>query len=191
MVAEAAATTRSRSGAIGDPSVPSGVFEPVLLLRLRFGWITISLVGRLYPGWPARCPAIRHRLRGGARAPEDPTGNGGAIRVGARPTGGHRSQLNFTVPVCGVWFADAFRARLRRRRMRRGTGNEDVLTFAGGGCGPSTRSRGYFTGRRGGLPARRRRHHPRSPTRVADRHRQPVRRHHHRSGRGGMWRYRR
>ena len=81
-----ASTTRSCSGAIGDPSVPSGVLERGLLLRLRFELDHhINLrPARLYPGVTsplAGNPAIDFVVvREGTEGPY--TGNGGAIRVG-------------------------------------------------------------------------------------------------------------
>ncbi len=76
-------------GAIGDPSVPSGVLERGLLLRLRFELDHhINLrPARLYPGWPARCPAIPASTSWWcARAPRDPTPATAGRFASARPT---------------------------------------------------------------------------------------------------------
>src|SRR6185369_17515439 len=73
-------------GAVGDPSVPSGVLERGLLLRLRFELDHhINLrPGRLYPGVNsplAGNPEIDFVVvREGTEGPY--TGTGGAIRVG-------------------------------------------------------------------------------------------------------------
>src|SRR3569833_3912300 len=73
-------------GAIGDPSVPSGVLERGLLLRIRFALDHhVNLrPSRLYPGVAsplARNPEIDFVVvREGTEGPY--TGNGGAIRVG-------------------------------------------------------------------------------------------------------------
>src|ERR1700677_3097860 len=72
-------------GAVGDPSVPSGVLERGLLLRLRFEldhYVNLR-PGRLYPGVSsplAGNPGIDFVVvREGTEGPY--TGNGGAIRV--------------------------------------------------------------------------------------------------------------
>ena len=73
-------------GAIGDPSVPSGLLERGLLLKIRFELDHhINLrPGRLYKGsHKSAVGCVRHRLRGGPGGHRGPyTGTGGAIRVG-------------------------------------------------------------------------------------------------------------
>lgn len=73
-------------GAIGDPSVPSGVLERGMLLKLRFALDHhVNLrPGRLYPGVTG--PLVGNPpidfvvVREGTEGPY--TGNGGALRVG-------------------------------------------------------------------------------------------------------------
>jgi len=75
-------------GAVGDPSVPSGVLERGLLLRLRFEldhYVNLRPV-RLYPGVATPLAAARPEtldmvvVREGTEGPY--VGNGGALRVG-------------------------------------------------------------------------------------------------------------
>src|SRR5882672_12677765 len=73
-------------GAVGDPSVPSGVLERGLLLRLRFEldhYVNLR-PSKLYPGVPtplAGTPAIDFVVyREGTEGPY--TGNGGVLRRG-------------------------------------------------------------------------------------------------------------
>ncbi|MEO6700121.1 MAG: 3-isopropylmalate dehydrogenase [Jatrophihabitantaceae bacterium] len=73
-------------GAVGDPSVPAGVLERGLLLRLRFAldhYVNLR-PAKLYPGVPtplAGRPEIDFVVyREGTEGPY--TGNGGALRVG-------------------------------------------------------------------------------------------------------------
>src|SRR6201996_2962723 len=73
-------------GAIGDPSVPSGVLERGMLLRLRFALDHhVNLrPGRLYPGVSSPLSGATDIdfvvIREGTEGPY--TGTGGAIRVG-------------------------------------------------------------------------------------------------------------
>ena len=73
-------------GAIGDPSVPPGLLERGLLLKLRFALDHhVNLrPGRLYPGVSSPLAAAREIdfvvVREGTEGPY--TGNGGALRVG-------------------------------------------------------------------------------------------------------------
>ena len=184
-------------GAIGDPSVPSGVLERGLLLRIRFELDHhINLrPARLYPGVTgplAGNPDIDFVVvREGTEGPY--TGTGGAIRVGTANEVATEVSLNTAFGVRRV-VHDAFgRARQRRKHLTLVHKN-NVLTYAGGLWWRTVQERGRgVSRRRGRLPARRRRHDPyrhRSGPVRRDRHRQPVRRHHHRSRRRGVRRYR-
>ena len=121
-------------GAIGDPSVPSGVLERGLLLRLRFALDHhINLrPARLYPGVSsplAGDPAIDFVVvREGTEGPY--TGNGGAIRVGTPHEVATEVSVNTAFGVRRV-VADAFeRARGRRKHLTL-VHKTNVLTFAG------------------------------------------------------------
>src|SRR3954463_6781239 len=73
-------------GAVGDPTVPSGVLERGLLLKLRFALDHhVNLrPGRLYPGVESPLSGVTGIdfvvVREGTEGPY--TGNGGALRVG-------------------------------------------------------------------------------------------------------------
>jgi 3-isopropylmalate dehydrogenase len=121
-------------GAIGDPSVPSGVLERGLLLRLRFELDHhVNLrPARLYKGVSsplAGNPAIDFVVvREGTEGPY--TGNGGAIRVGTPNEVATEVSVNTAFGVRRV-VADAFeRARQRRKHLTLVHKN-NVLTFAG------------------------------------------------------------
>jgi 3-isopropylmalate dehydrogenase len=121
-------------GAIGDPSVPSGVLERGLLLRMRFELDHhINLrPSRLYPGVSsplAGDPKIDFVVvREGTEGPY--TGNGGAIRVGTPNEVATEVSVNTAFGVRRV-VQDAFeRARLRRNHLTLVHKN-NVLTFAG------------------------------------------------------------
>jgi 3-isopropylmalate dehydrogenase len=122
-------------GAIGDPSVPSGVLERGLLLRTRFALDHhINLrPSRLYPGviGPlAGNPAIDFVVvREGTEGPY--TGNGGAIRVGTEHEVATEVSLNTAFGVRRV-VRDAFqRAEARPRKHLTLVHKNNVLTFAG------------------------------------------------------------
>jgi 3-isopropylmalate dehydrogenase len=122
-------------GAIGDPSVPSGVLERGLLLRTRFALDHhINLrPSRLYPGviGPlAGNPAIDFVVvREGTEGPY--TGNGGAIRVGTEHEVATEVSLNTAFGVRRV-VRDAFeRAAARPRKHLTLVHKNNVLTFAG------------------------------------------------------------
>jgi 3-isopropylmalate dehydrogenase len=122
-------------GAIGDPSVPSGVLERGLLLRIRFELDHhINLrPARLYPGVSsplAGNPDIDFVVvREGTEGPY--TGTGGAIRVGTPNEVATEVSLNTAFGVRRV-VRDAFeRARLRRGHLTLVHKN-NVLTYAGG-----------------------------------------------------------
>ncbi|HVQ99350.1 MAG TPA: 3-isopropylmalate dehydrogenase [Mycobacterium sp.] len=121
-------------GAIGDPSVPSGVLERGLLLRLRFALDHhVNLrPARLYPGVSSPLsgdPAIDFVVvREGTEGPY--TGNGGAIRVGSAQEVATEVSVNTAFGVRRV-VHDAFsRARQRRNHLTL-VHKTNVLTFAG------------------------------------------------------------
>jgi 3-isopropylmalate dehydrogenase len=125
-------------GAIGDPSVPSGVLERGLLLRLRFELDHhINLrPARLYKGvssplkleGPGNPDIDFVVVREGTEGPY--TGNGGAIRVGTPHEVATEVSVNTAFGVRRV-VVDAFeRARQRRKHLTLVHKN-NVLTFAG------------------------------------------------------------
>jgi len=121
-------------GAIGDPSVPSGVLERGLLLRLRFELDHhVNLrPGRLYPG--VRSPLAGNPdidfvvVREGTEGPY--TGNGGAIRVGTPNEVATEVSLNTAFGVRRV-VQDAFERARRRRKHLTLVHKNNVLVFAG------------------------------------------------------------
>jgi len=121
-------------GAIGDPSVPSGVLERGLLLRIRFELDHhINLrPGRLYPGVSsplAGDPDIDFVVvREGTEGPY--TGTGGAIRVGTPNEIATEVSVNTAFGVRRV-VQDAFRRAQQRRRHLTLVHKNNVLTFAG------------------------------------------------------------
>ena len=123
-------------GAIGDPSVPSGVLERGLLLRLRFELDHhVNLrPARLYPG--VRSPLSIEPgtnidfvvVREGTEGPY--VGTGGAIRAGTPHEVATEVSLNTAFGVRRV-IKDAFeRARQRRKHLTL-VHKTNVLTFAG------------------------------------------------------------
>ena len=121
-------------GAIGDPSVPSGLLERGLLLKIRFALDHhINLrPSRLYPGVQsplADPPDIDFVVvREGTEGPY--TGTGGAIRVGTPHEVATEVSVNTAYGVRRV-VQDAFaRASLRRKHLTLVHKN-NVLTFAG------------------------------------------------------------
>ena len=125
-------------GAIGDPSVPSGVLERGLLLRLRFELDHhVNLrPARLYKGvssplkleGPGNPNIDFVVVREGTEGPY--TGNGGAIRVGTPHEVATEVSVNTAFGVRRV-VKDAFeRARQRRKHLTLVPKN-NVLTFAG------------------------------------------------------------
>ncbi|MFS0895926.1 3-isopropylmalate dehydrogenase [Mycolicibacterium litorale] len=121
-------------GAIGDPSVPSGVLERGLLLRIRFALDHhINLrPAKLYPGVTgplAGNPEIDFVVvREGTEGPY--TGTGGAIRVGTPHEVATEVSLNTAFGVRRV-VEDAFRRARRRRKHLTLVHKNNVLTFAG------------------------------------------------------------
>jgi 3-isopropylmalate dehydrogenase len=121
-------------GAIGDPSVPSGVLERGLLLRIRFALDHhVNLrPSRLYPGVTsplAGNPDIDFVVvREGTEGPY--TGNGGAIRVGTPHEIATEVSVNTAFGVQRV-VHDAFRRAQQRRKHLTLVHKNNVLTFAG------------------------------------------------------------
>ncbi len=122
-------------GAIGDPSVPSGVLERGLLLRMRFELDHhVNLrPARLYPGVTsplAGNPDIDFVVvREGTEGPY--TGNGGAIRVGTAHEVATEVSVNTAFGVRRV-VIDAFERARKRRKHLTLVHKTNVLTFAGG-----------------------------------------------------------
>src|SRR6202050_5402139 len=121
-------------GAVGDPSVPSGVLERGLLLRLRFEldhYINLR-PARLYPGVTgplAGNPDIDFVVvREGTEGPY--TGNGGAIRVGTPNEVATEVSVNTAFGVRRV-VVHAFERAQRRRKHLTLVHKNNVLTFAG------------------------------------------------------------
>jgi 3-isopropylmalate dehydrogenase len=121
-------------GAIGDPSVPSGVLERGLLLRLRFELDHhVNLrPGRLYPGVTsplAGDPEIDFVvIREGTEGPY--TGTGGAIRVGTPHEVATEVSTNTAFGIRRV-VEDAFARAQQRRKHLTLVHKTNVLTFAG------------------------------------------------------------
>ncbi len=121
-------------GAIGDPSVPSGVLERGLLLRLRFELDHhVNLrPGRLYPGVSSPLagePAIDFVVvREGTEGPY--TGTGGAIRVGSPHEVATEVSTNTAFGIRRV-VEDAFARAQQRRKHLTLVHKTNVLTFAG------------------------------------------------------------
>jgi 3-isopropylmalate dehydrogenase len=121
-------------GAIGDPSVPSGVLERGLLLRIRFALDHhVNLrPSRLYPGVQsplAGNPDIDFVVvREGTEGPY--TGTGGAIRVGTPHEIATEVSVNTAFGVQRV-VHDAFRRAQQRRKHLTLVHKNNVLTFAG------------------------------------------------------------
>jgi 3-isopropylmalate dehydrogenase len=121
-------------GAIGDPSVPSGVLERGLLLRLRFELDHhVNLrPGRLYPGVTsplAGNPEIDFVvIREGTEGPY--TGTGGAIRVGTPHEVATEVSTNTAFGIRRV-VEDAFARAQQRRKHLTLVHKTNVLTFAG------------------------------------------------------------
>lgn len=123
-------------GAIGDPSVPSGVLERGLLLRLRFELDHhVNLrPGRLYPGVtsPLRVePGTKIDfvvIREGTEGPY--TGTGGAIRVGTPHEVATEVSTNTAFGIRRV-VEDAFARAQQRRKHLTLVHKTNVLTFAG------------------------------------------------------------
>jgi 3-isopropylmalate dehydrogenase len=126
-------------GAVGDPSVPSGVLERGLLLRLRFEldhYVNLR-PSTLYPGVPTPLgPQVTDRgpidfvvVREGTEGPY--VGNGGAIRVGTPHELATEVSVNTAFGVERV-VRDAFaRAQARPRKKLTLVHKNNVLVHAG------------------------------------------------------------
>lgn len=124
-------------GAVGDPSVPSGVLERGLLLRLRFEldhYVNLRPV-RLYPGvaTPLRdvAPADLDMVvvREGTEGPY--AGAGGALRAGTPAEVATQESLNTRYGVERVVRYAYERARARPRRKLTVVHKTNVLAYAG------------------------------------------------------------
>ncbi|MEY9888729.1 3-isopropylmalate dehydrogenase [Catenulispora sp. MAP12-49] len=122
-------------GAIGDPSVPSGVLERGLLLKLRFAFDHhVNLrPSRLFPGVPGPLKEPGEVdfvvVREGTEGPY--TGNGGTIRKGTVHEVATEVSLNTAYGVERV-VRDAFaRAQSRPRKKLTLVHKTNVLVFAG------------------------------------------------------------
>src|SRR4051812_43953868 len=121
-------------GAVGDPTVPSGVLERGLLLKLRFALDHhVNLrPGRLYPGVESPLSGVTGIdfvvVREGTEGPY--TGNGGALRVGTPHEIATEVSVNTAYGVRRV-VQDAFRRAMERRRRLTLVHKNNVLTFAG------------------------------------------------------------
>ena len=122
-------------GAIGDPTVPSGVLERGLLLRLRFAldhYVNLR-PSRIYPGTstPLANPGEVDFVvvREGTEGPY--VGNGGAIRVGTPHEIANEVSVNTAFGVERV-VRDAFaRAAVRPRKKLTLVHKHNVLVHAG------------------------------------------------------------
>ncbi|MGY4710091.1 3-isopropylmalate dehydrogenase [Mycolicibacterium sp. CBM1] len=121
-------------GAIGDPSVPSGILERGLLLKLRFALDHhVNLrPGRLYPGVDSPLSGVTGIdfvvVREGTEGPY--TGNGGALRVGTPHEVATEVSVNTAFGVERV-VRDAFTRAQSRRKHLTLVHKTNVLTFAG------------------------------------------------------------
>jgi 3-isopropylmalate dehydrogenase len=124
-------------GAVGDPSVPSGVLERGLLLRLRFAldhYINLRPV-RLYPGVAAPLANARPEsvdmvvVREGTEGPY--TGAGGVMRKGTPGEIATQESINTAFGVERVARYAFHRAMARPRRKLTLVHKTNVLTYAG------------------------------------------------------------
>lgn len=121
-------------GAIGDPSVPSGVLERGLLLNLRFALDHhVNLrPSKLYPGVDSPLAGQPHIdfvvVREGTEGPY--TGTGGAIRKGTPHEVATEVSLNTAFGVERV-VRDAFARASQRRKHLTLAHKTNVLSFAG------------------------------------------------------------
>jgi 3-isopropylmalate dehydrogenase len=124
-------------GAVGDPSVPSGVLERNLLLRLRFEldhYVNLRPV-RLYPGVASPLTAGRPEtidmvvVREGTEGPY--TGAGGVMRRGTPAEIATQESLNTAFGVERVARYAFTKAMARPRRKLTLVHKTNVLTYAG------------------------------------------------------------
>src|SRR5436305_10738033 len=121
-------------GAVGDPSVPSGVLERGLLLRLRFELDHhVNLrPGRLYPGVSSPLGDVAIDMvvvREGTEGPY--VGNGGRFKAGTPHEVATEVSINTAYGVERV-VRDAFRRAQARRRHLTLVHKTNVLVHAGG-----------------------------------------------------------
>jgi 3-isopropylmalate dehydrogenase len=124
-------------GAVGDPSVPSGVLERGLLLRLRFEldhYVNLRPV-RLYPGVATPLADVRAEsvdmlvVREGTEGPY--TGSGGVMRRGTPHEIATQESINTAFGVSRVARYAFERAAERPRRKLTLVHKTNVLTYAG------------------------------------------------------------
>jgi 3-isopropylmalate dehydrogenase len=124
-------------GAVGDPSVPSGVLERGLLLRLRFEldhYVNLRPV-RLYPGVATPLAEVRPEsvdmlvVREGTEGPY--TGSGGVMRKGTPHEIATQESINTAFGVSRVVRYAFERAAQRPRRKLTLVHKTNVLTYAG------------------------------------------------------------
>src|ERR1700689_2523093 len=124
-------------GAVGDPSVPSGVLERGLLLRLRFAldhYVNLRPV-RLYPGVAVPLANARPEVvdmvvvREGTEGPY--TGAGGVMRKGTPAEIATQESINTAFGVERVARYAFVRAMGRPRRKLTLVHKTNVLTYAG------------------------------------------------------------
>jgi 3-isopropylmalate dehydrogenase len=124
-------------GAVGDPSVPSGVLERGLLLRLRFEldhYVNLRPV-RLYPGVATPLASVRPEsvdmlvVREGTEGPY--TGSGGVMRKGTPGEIATQESINTAFGVSRVARYAFERAAERPRRKLTLVHKTNVLTYAG------------------------------------------------------------
>jgi 3-isopropylmalate dehydrogenase len=124
-------------GAVGDPSVPSGVLERGLLLRLRFEldqYVNLRPV-RLYPGVATPLANVRPEsldmlvVREGTEGPY--TGSGGLMRKGTPHEIATQESINTAFGVSRVVRYAFERAAERPRRKLTLVHKTNVLTYAG------------------------------------------------------------
>src|ERR1700744_4233457 len=124
-------------GAVGDPSVPSGVLERGLLLRLRFEldhYVNLRPV-RLYPGVATPLAAARPEtldmvvVREGTEGPY--AGAGGVMRKGTPAEIATQESLNTAFGVERVARYAFAKAMTRPRRKLTLVHKTNVLTYAG------------------------------------------------------------
>src|SRR6266568_3331610 len=124
-------------GAVGDPSVPSGVLERGLLLRLRFEfdhYVNLRPV-RLYPGVGSPLAGVRPEtvnmviVREGTEGPY--AGTGGVLRKGSPAEVATQESLNTSYGVARVVrYAFSLAAQRARQRLTL-VHKTNVLTYAG------------------------------------------------------------
>ena len=122
-------------GAVGDPSVPSGVLERGLLLKLRFGFDHYVNLrpSKLYPGVssPLRDPGDVDFIvvREGTEGPY--VGNGGTLRAGTRHEVANEVSVNTAFGVERIVRYAFAKAAVRPRKKLTYVHKHNVLVHAG------------------------------------------------------------